>query len=368
MQYIHQLPKWPDLYWDQAKLALPLADMRHCQGLLLGRMSALGFDSRAEASLQVLTTNIIKSSEIEGEYLDSMQVRSSVARRLGLDIGGLAPIDRHVEGIVDMMLDATQQYHSPLTDERLFGWHGALFPTSRSGLCLIMAGMWRLPEADPMQVVSGPMGRERIHFEAPTADRLADEMLAFLDWFNHVESIDPVLKAAVAHFWFVTIHPFEDGNGRIARAIADMCLAQADNMSDRFYSMSCQIEKERKDYYLMLERSQKGGLDITAWLEWFLGCLGRAIENAGQTLNTVLRKVQIFEKLNHRNINERQLKVLNRLFNGFEGKLTTAKYSKLTKCSHDTALRDIQKLIEYSVIKKSSASGRNTSYEIDLSV
>lgn len=316
--------------------------------------------------MQVLTTNIIKSNEIEGEYLDSAQVRSSLARRLGLDIGGLTPVDRHIEGVVDMMLDATHQYNLPLTEERLFGWHNALFPTSRSGLRLIMVGTWRLPESDPMQVVSGPMGKETVHFEAPAASRLVDEMSAFLDWFNHAESIDPVLKAAVAHFWFVTIHPFEDGNGRIARAIADMCLAQADNMSDRFYSMSCQIEQERKAYYQMLEQRQKGGLDIAAWLEWFLGCLGRAIDNAEQTLNVVLNKIKIFEKLNYCNVNQRQLQMLNCLFNDFKGKLTTAKYAKLTKCSHDTALRDIQKLMEYGVLKKSHASGRNTSYEMDL--
>ncbi len=362
--YIHELPNWPALYWDNEKLAPLLASARHQQGFLLGRMGALGFDIRSEATLEALTAEVVKSSEIEGETLDPQQVRSSLARHLGIDVAGLPVATRYVEGIVEMMLDATTHYEKPLTAERLFAWHSALFPTGRSGMRPITVGAWRPAKAGPMQVVSGPIGREHIHFEAPSSERLEHEIKVFLDWFNRVETIDPVLKAGVAHFWFVTIHPFEDGNGRIARAIADLCLAKADNTSERFYSMSAQIEKERKNYYSMLETAQKGNLDITRWLEWFLACLGRAIESADKTLEKVLHKEKIWQKLNHRSINERQRKIINYLLGDFQGNLTTSKYAKIAKCSQDTALRDIQGLIEYGVMIKNPSSGRSTSYQL----
>lgn len=364
MQYIHELPKWPDLYWDPEKLATELALVRHRQGFLLGRMSALGFKLQAEASMEMLTADIIKSSAIEGEKLDPEQVRSSIARRLGVDLGGISPVNRHVEGIVEMMLDATQRYQEPLTEERLFSWHSALFPTARSGLRKITVGAWRGPEAGPMQVVSGPIGRERVHFEAPSAQRLHHEMTVFIDWFNHGEKIDPVLKAGLVHFWFVTIHPFEDGNGRIARALADLCLARADGIPERFYSMSSSIERVRKNYYTVLEACQKGNLDITRWLEWFLGCLNDAIAGADEALDSVLYKARVWEKLNHYAINERQRKVINSLLGDFYGNLTTQKYAKLAKCSHDTALRDIRALMEYGVIVQSPSGGRSTQYQL----
>lgn len=364
MQYIHELPKWPDFYWDNEKLAAPLAAIRYQQGFLLGRMSTLEFEVKTKASLEILAADITKSSEIEGEILDPQQVRSSLARRLGIDIGGLTPTNRHIEGIVEMMLDATQHYQEPLTDDRLFGWHGALFPTGRSGLHKITVGAWRPYEAGPMQVVSGPMGRENIHFEAPEATRLNHEMNQLLSWFNHSENTDPVLKAAIAHFWFVTIHPFEDGNGRIARAIADMCLARADGMPERFYSMSSSIEHDRKNYYEALELCQRGNLDITRWLTWFLTCLSQAIKNADEALNAVLYKTKIWQKLNCHSVNERQRKVINKLLNDFQGKLTTSKYAKIAKCSQDTALRDIQKLIEYGVMVQSPSGGRSRSYQL----
>ena len=362
MKYIHQHPKWPSITWKIEDLATQLADLRSREGMLLGRMSSLGFELRSEASLEVLTSNIIKSSEIEGEQLDSEQVRSSIAKRLGLDIGGLTHVDRHIDGGVEMMLDATQQYKEPLTAERLGAWHCALFPTMRSGMQIITVGAWRPPEAGDMQVVSGPMGREKVHFQAPEAERLNDEMIQFLDWFNNAEDIDPIIKSGVAHFWFVTIHPFEDGNGRIARAIADMCLALADGMPERFYSMSAEIEKERKAYYANLESSQKGGLDITAWLQWFLDCLGRAIDRADETLDRVLYKSKIWAILNQQPINPRQQKVINMLLGEFKGNLTSSKYAKLTNCSQDTALRDIQALIGYGALEQTESSGRNTNY------
>ncbi len=364
MKYIHEHHQWPDLHWDSEALTPLLIDIRNKQGFYLGRMSALGFDVKVEANLEMLTMNIVKSSEIEGEQLDKEQVRSSVAQRLGLDIVGLPQADRHIDGIVEMMLDATQKHQKSLTETRLFSWHNALFPTQRSGLKHIKVGAWRPEEAGPMQVVSGPMGREKVHFEAPEASRLHAEMVAFLDWFEHAKGVDLVIKAGVSHFWFVTIHPFEDGNGRIARAISDMCLALSDGVSQRFYSMSSQIEKERKDYYKMLESSQKGRLDITSWLEWFLSCLGRAILDASLLLDNVLYKTHIWSMLNQYSINTRQRKVMNRLLENFQGKLTTSKYAKLAKCSHDTALRDIRKLIEYGVLRQEAASGRSTSYAL----
>ncbi|MEY4483469.1 MAG: hypothetical protein RL693_921, partial [Verrucomicrobiota bacterium] len=319
---------------------------------------------RSEASLRTLTADVVQSSAIEGEILDAEQVRSSIARRLGLDAGGIAPASRDVEGIVEMMLDATQNYAKPLSEERLFGWHASLFPTGRSGMCKITVGAWRPAAIGAMQVVSGPIGRENVHFEAPPADKLESEMTAFLEWLNSDRRVDPVLKAGVAHFWFVTIHPFEDGNGRIARAIADLALARADGLAERFYSMSAQIEAERKEYYWQLERGQRGDLDITAWLEWFLGCLGRAVERAENTLSGVLRKSKLWESIHQDPINERQRRVINRLIDGFEGKLTSSKYAKLAKCSEDTALRDIHGLAASGVLVKNEAGGRSTSYSL----
>ena len=365
MSYIHESADWPNLRWDDAKLLPLLADVRHRQGRLLGRMEGLGFRLRAEASLTTLTADVIKSSAIEGALLDTEQVRSSIARRLGLDFGDKVQSSRDVEGVVEMMLDATQKYSDPLTTERLFGWQASLFPTGRSGMRRITAGAWRPAEIGPMQVVSGPMGRERVHFEAPAADRLGHEVSAFLDWFEASNGIDPVLKAGIAHFWFVTIHPFEDGNGRISRAIADMALVRAEGTIDRFYSMSTQIEAEKKQYYLNLEQSQKGGTDITSWLEWFLGCLGRAIAGAETGLAGVLRKAKLWERINNQSpVNERQRKVINRLLDGFEGKLSTSKYAKLAQCSGDTALRDIKILLDRGVLVQDTGGGRNTSYRL----
>lgn len=327
-------------------------------------MEALGFALRTEASLVTLTEDVVKSSEIEGERLDRDQVRSSIARRLGIDIGALTPAERDVEGVVEMMLDATQRYVEPLTAERLFGWHAALFPTGRSGMHRIIVGAWRDDRTGPMQVVSGPVGRERVHYEAPSADRLAREMGTFVDWFNHEVSLDPVLKAGVAHLWFVTIHPFDDGNGRIARAIADMALARSERSVQRFYSMSAQIRAEREGYYDILEATQKGELDVTRWLEWFLRCLGRAIDGAETTLATVMAKARFWEARAGQSFNERQRLVLNRLLDGFEGKLSSSKWAALAKCSQDTALRDIDDLVRRGVLARDAGGGRSTSYSL----
>ena len=362
--YIHDLAGWPSLRWDEGLLSPYLARVRHRQGRLIGRMEALGFDLRAEAVLATLTEDVLKSSEIEGEILDKEQVRSSIARRLGMDIGALAAADRHVEGVVEMMLDATQKYAEPLTDERLFAWHAALFPTGRSGMTKINVGAWRDESASPMQVVSGPMGREQVHFEAPAAERLNAEMATFLKWFAEDTSLDPVFKAALAHLWFVTIHPFDDGNGRIARAIADMGLARSEQSPQRFYSMSAQIGLERNAYYAALEATQKGDLDVTAWLEWFLGCLDRAIEGAEETLKSVLHKARFWEAIKTQPLNARQRKLINKLLDGFEGKLTSSKWAKLTKSSPDTALRDITDLVERGVLVRDDGGGRSTSYSL----
>ncbi len=327
-------------------------------------MEGLGFQLRAEAVLDTLTEDVLKSSEIEGEKLDRDQVRSSIARRLGLDIGGLAPVDRNVEGVVEMMLDATQRYSEPLTGRRLFAWHAALFPTGHSGISKIRVGAWRDDAKGPMQVVSGAIGKERVHYEAPAAGRLRDEMRKFLESFEKDDSTDLVLKSGVAHLWFVTIHPFDDGNGRIARAIADMVLARCERSPQRFYSMSAQIRQERKAYYEILEATQKGELDITRWLEWFLDCLGRAIDRAETILATVLNKARFWERFAKVEFNERQRNMINRLLNGFEGKLTSSKWAKLAKCSQDTALRDIEDLIKKKVLVKDAAGGRSTSYSL----
>jgi Fic family protein len=362
--YIHHRSDWPEFKWDQAGLADQLGAVRHRQGLLIGRMEAIGFRLREEAVLDTLTQDVLKSSEIEGEILAKDQVRSSIARRLGLDIGALTPSDRRVDGVVEMMLDATQKFEDALSEDRLFGWHAALFPTGRSGLSRIKVGAWRDDRSGPMQIVSGPIGKERVHFEAPVAARLPTEMSLFLDWFNGPSSLDPVLKAALAHLWFVTIHPFDDGNGRIARAIADLALARSERSSNRFYSMSAQIQLERNDYYNTLERTQKGSVEITRWMGWFLGCLDRAFRGAEITLASVLRKARFWESHAGEPFKERQRKVVNRLLDGLEGKLTSSKWAKLTRCSQDTAHRDIVDLLERGILAKEAPGGRSTSYAL----
>ena len=363
-RYIHQRPDWPKFRWDRNSLAEQLTSVRHRQGRLIGRMEGLGFPLQSEALLQTLTQDVLKSSEIEGEILDQDQVRSSLARRLGIDIGALAPADRHVDGVVEMMLDATQNYDKPLTAERLFGWHAAMFPTGRSGMTRIKVGAWRDDKSGAMQVVSGPIGRQRVHYEAPAAARLDEEMNAFLEWFNGKRDIDPVLAAGLAHLWFVTVHPFADGNGRIARAIADMALARSEGSPQRFYSMSAQVRQERQAYYDMLEATQKGDLDITAWLQWFLGCLDRAFDGAEEILANVFRKARFWEKHRGVPLNERQRNMLDRLLDGFVGKLTSSKWAKIGKCSPDTALRDITDLVERGILQRDAAGGRSTSYSL----
>ena len=360
--YIYDHPAWPQFSWDRERLIERLSVVRHEQGRLLGRMEALGFKLRQEAVLKTLTEDVLRSSEIEGEQLDAEQVRSSIARRLGMDVGGLKPVDWNVEGVVEMMLDATRHYEQPLTAERLFAWHASLFPTSRSGMRRIRVGAWHDDSSGPMQVVSGAIGRERVHFEAPAVERLDREMQVFLDWFNENTATDWVAKAGLAHLWFVTIHPLDDGNGRIARAITDMALARSEQSAQRFYSMSAQIRQERATYYDVLERTQKGTMDITHWMDWFLGCLGRAIEGAQATLAAVLSKARFWETFADFPLNERQRLVLNRLLDGFEGTLTTSKWAKLAKCSHDTALRDILALVERGILVRNPEGGRSTSY------
>ena len=366
MTYRWERPDWPDIIWRDADMITLLADVRHAQGRLLGRMEALGFPLREEAFLRTLTQDVVKTSEIEGEKLDMQQVRSSLARRLGIDIGALAPVDRQVEGIVEVMLDATRNFDAELTCDRLFGWHAALFPTGRSGMVKIRVGDWRDDRGGPMQVVSGPIGREQIHYTAPPAERVAAEMEAFLDWFDAPADIDPVLKAAKAHLWFVTIHPFDDGNGRIARAIADLALTRSEGSAQRFYSMSAQIRAERNDYYAILEATQKGEQDVTEWMTWFLSCLERAIDGADIVLSTVLDKARFWEVHKAASLNERQAKVINRLLDGFEGKLTSSKWAKLTKSSQDTANRDIAALVRLGILRKGEAGGRSTHYDLIL--
>jgi len=362
--YVHELSDWPRFTWNPQHVAEPLANVRHRQGRLLGHMEALGFNLRREAILETLTVEVIKTSEIEGEKLDTEEVRSSIARRLGVDIGALKKTDRNVDGIVELMLDATRNYNLPLTAERLFGWHTSLFPTGRTGMSKITVGAWREDRTGPMEVVSGAIGRERVHFEAPAAARLDAEMRAFLDWFNADAGIDLVLKAGVAHFWFVTIHPFEDGNGRIARAIADIVLARSEDSPQRFYSMSAQIRQQRAAYYDILERTQKGSVDISEWMEWFVDCLGRAVDGAQTMLAGVLGKARFWERNQAVTLNDRQRLMLNRLLDGFTGKLTTSKYAELTKCSQDTAWRDILALLEHGILVRNPAGGRSTSYAL----
>ncbi|MDB5583228.1 MAG: cell filamentation protein Fic [Bradyrhizobium sp.] len=364
MTYIYQRDTWPAFRWSDEQLVVRLAAVRHRQGRLIGRMEGMRFALRNEAVLHTLTEDVIKSSEIEGEQLDRDQVRSSVARRLGMDIGALTPADRAVEGVVEMTLDATQKFEQPLDDERLFGWHAALFPTGRSGMVRINVAAWRSDADGPMQVVSGPIGREKVHYEAPAAQRVGDDMAAFLEWFGAEAAIDPVLKAGIAHLWLVTIHPFDDGNGRITRAIADMALARSENSAQRYYSMSSQIRAERNAYYSILERTQKGDLDITPWLIWFLDCLDRAIDGADVILASVLQKANFWDAHAGAAMNDRQQKLVNKLLDGFEGKLTSSKWSKIAKCSQDTALRDIDDLVKKGVLEKEPGGGRSTSYAL----
>lgn len=364
MAYIHEIPEWPHFRWNLAHLAPRLAEVRYRQGRLIGRLKSFGVDLRAEANLQTLTEDVVTSSAIEGDVLDRDQVRSSLARRLGMDIGGLVPSDRDVEGMVEMTLDATRNHAAPLTADRLWAWHSALFPTARSGLAKITVGAWRAQGSDPMQVVSGSFGREKVHFEAPSAARLDAEMTGFLNWFEMPAELDPVMKAALAHLWFVTVHPFEDGNGRIARAVADLALARSDGCHERVYSMSAQIRLERRGYYDILERTQKGDLDITPWLQWFFDSLQRAFEGAERIVGSVFRKARFWELHRSDQLNERQRKVVNRLLDGFEGKMTSSKWASLTKTSHDTAGRDLVDLVTRGVLVRNPGGGRSTSYSL----
>jgi len=360
--YIHEQDNWPYFNWDNNKVLLKLGETRNLQGKLLGKMETLGFDLQNEAVLNTLTLDVIKSSEIEGEILEKEQVRSSIARRLGLDIAGSVYSERNVEGIVEMMLDATQRYSTPLTSDRLFDWHAALFPTGRSNMYKITVADWR--KEGPMQVVSGPMGKEKVHYEAPKSERVSHEMDIFLDWFENENGLDLVLKAAIAHLWFVTIHPFDDGNGRITRAITDMLLARSDKSIQRFYSMSAQIRVERKEYYNILEKTQKGNLNITEWILWFLSCLTNAINATEEILSKVLYKAEFWKLHSTTILNERQQKMINKMLDGFNGKLTSSKWGKINKCSQDTALRDIQDLIKKNILQKESSGGRSTNYEL----
>jgi Fic family protein len=363
MTYIHERPEWPGLHWDENRLAQPLAALRHKQGRHLGRMEALGFDLRSEASVTALTNEVVKSSAIEGERLSTDEVRSSVARQLGIEVAGLPRPSREVDGVVEMMIDATRNCAAPLTSDRLFAWHAALCPTGRSGMYAITVGAWRDGEAGPMQVVSGPLGNERVHYQAPDARLVPGEMDRFLDWWSRTDGLDPVLRAAVAHFWFVTIHPFDDGNGRIGRAIADMALARGDGTPDRFYSLSAQIEAERNQYYSELEIAQRSSCDITGWVAWFMGCLDRCVHAADGLLHAVLRKAAVWRLANIEGVNERQRLVLNRMLEpDWQGHLTNAKYAKLAKCSPDSALRDIKDLVGRGILLINPGGGRSTSY------
>jgi Fic family protein len=361
-RYIHEQNDWPSFTWKLDAVLPVLSEVRFAQGRLLGRMAALGFMSRAEATLEVLTLDVVKTSEIEGETLNAPEVRSSIARRLGMDIAGAVPSDRFVDGIVDMMTDATQRCEEPVTQERLFGWHAALFPTGRSGMFKIPVGDWRTDANGPVQVVSGAMGKETVHFEAPEAARLPVEMNRFITWINEENLLDPVLKAAVAHLWFITLHPFEDGNGRIARALTDLLLARSEQSPQRFYSMSAQISARRNAYYSVLEQTRKGELDVTGWMVWFLNCLLDALNATGEVVNRVLYRADFWNRHAQTVLNPRQKKVLDKLLDAFEGKLTSSKWAKITKCSSDTAIRDINSLVAKGILQKEEAGGRSTAY------
>lgn len=363
-KYIYQYEKWPHFTWNDKVLLAQLGKVRNMQGKLLGKLDTLGFALRREAVLETLTLDVVKSTEIEGEILNPDQVRSSIARRLGMHISGLIPSDRNVDGVVEMMFDATQNYNKPLSVDRLFGWHSAIFPSGRSGMYKIIVGKWRDDSTGPMQVVSGAMGKEKVHYQAPEAKNIKKEMSAFIKWFNGKDLLDPVIKAGIAHFWFVTVHPFEDGNGRIARAITDMLLARSDGSPQRFYSMSAQIRLDRKRYYDVLEKSQKSSPDITAWLNWFLDCLMNALKGSDLVLAKVLYKHNFWSKNSNTVFNDRQRRMLNKLLEGIDGKLTSSKWAKMTKCSADSALRDIQDLIDKKILRKETAGGRSTNYEL----
>jgi len=358
--YVHERNDWPNFKWNADFISTKLGNVRHRQGRILGQMQGLGFRLQEEAMLKTLTMDVIKSSEIEGEFLNPEQVRSSIARRLGIEIAGTIAAERNVEGIVEMMLDATQRYDAALTDERLFDWHAALFPTGRSGMYKIKVGSWR---EGGMQVTSGLMGKETLHYEAPVAEKVAAEMFRFLEWMETEQDLDAVLKAAIAHLWFVTIHPFDDGNGRIARAIADLQLARADESKQRFYSMSAQIQAERNNYYGILESTQKGDLDITPWLEWFLDCLMRSMEQTDETIAKTLARAKFWETYRDTDLNIRQHKVLGMLLDDFFGNLSVSKYAKITKTSTDTALRDLQDLTKKGILQQ-EGSGRGTHYKL----
>lgn len=362
--FIYQNDEWPNFQWNSNEFVSLLSEARNLQGRLIGKMESLGFDLRNEALLDTLTLDVLKSSEIEGEFLNPGQVRSSIARRLGMEIAGSVESDRNVEGVVEMMLDATQNCFKPLSADRLFDWHAALFPTARSGMYKITVADWRKDTGGPMQVVSGAMGKEKVHFEAPDSSLVESEMNLFIAWFNKNDTIDLVIKAAVAHLWFVTIHPFDDGNGRITRALTDMLLARSDKSTQRFYSMSSQIRTERKQYYEMLEKTQKGSLAITDWIKWFLNCLINALKSTDTVLSRVLFKADFWKRHAKTVMNERQKKLVNKILDGFEGKLTSSKWAKIAKCSKDTAIRDINDLIEKNILQKESAGGRSTNYEL----
>lgn len=360
--YVHQLKKWPELLWDHEILVLKLSEVRNKQGRLLGKMESLGFDLQNEALLKTLSADVLNSSQIEGEHYNSDEVRSSVARKLGMNVAGLVASNRFVDGVAEVTVDATKNASMPLTQKRLFQWHSALFPTGVSGSYPITVGAYRKDDKGPMQVVSGAIGFERVHFEAPKSPLVKKEMDQFLKWFNSTHPIDPVLKAGVAHFWFVTVHPFDDGNGRLARAIADLQLAKSENVNQRYYSMSTQLLKERKEYYKQLELAQRGDLDLTEWLSWFLDCLKRTLENTEQSLEKVLKKASFWERHKQTVFNERQVAMLNRLLDDFQGNLTTSKWAKMQKCSQDTALRDVHDLAKKGVLMKYDAGGRSTNY------
>jgi Fic family protein len=364
--YIHQRKDWPQFYWDSEVLVEALAQVRNQQGKLTGKMESIGFEMQNEAYVEALSEEVVKSSAIEGEILDVQHVRSSIASRLGVDIGGLEASDRNVEGIVDMMMNATQQWPNDLDKERLFAWHAALFPSGRSGMHTIAVGCWRDDQRGPMRVVSGPMGKETVHFTAPDASVLPLEMQQFFDWINQASSMDPVLKAAIAHLWFITIHPFDDGNGRIARAITDMLLCRSEGKAQRFYSMSSAIEKQKKGYYSILESTQKGSLDVTDWLMWFLQCLNEALMASAEVVEKIMTKHAFWNSHRSVSFNERQVNTIERLLGTFFGHLTTSKWAKMNKCSQDTALRDIQDLIDKAVLVKSSSGGRSTHYALIL--
>lgn len=363
--WIYEQPDWPNFRWKQDSLLQPLAHLRHRQGYLLGLITGLGLDFSKTANLTTLTEETVKSWAIEGQTLDAEAVKSSLARRLGMPQPEATPLNRSIEGITAMMLDATQNAAAPLTRERLWSWHAALFPTGYSGLRAIEVGQWRTDASGPMQVVSGPLGRETLHYQAPKALHLPQAMAQFLRWFNQPPSdLDPILQAGIAHFWFLTLHPFEDGNGRIARALTELALARADGSPLRFYSLSAQIAADRKQYYLILERQQRSSLDLTPWLQWFLGCCDRALTRAETVVTTLRYKATLWQHLSQHSLNARQRKIISRLLENFKGNLTTSKYAKLAKCSTDTALRDIQALLDYGALIRNPAQGRSTSYRL----